>query len=102
MKVRAVDKKWSSEKGASYPLQQKSGAPKLSIEKYALFQCTNYVHIEAMKYGYARYRPTARPPGRTCAQLTKAGCKEVFRETASRAKTDRRAPMRCAQSHQNK
>ncbi len=97
-----MDKKWSSEKGASYPLQQKSGAPKLSIEKYALFQYTNYVHIEAMKYGLCAVSTDGQTAGAHVCQLTKAGCKEVFRETASRAKTDRRAPMRCAQSHQNK
>ena len=35
-------------------------------------------------------QPTARAWRRRYAELTKAGCKKVFRETASGAKTDRR------------
>jgi DNA invertase Pin-like site-specific DNA recombinase len=34
-------------------------------------------------------QPTARASRRKCASLIKAGCKKVFRETASGAKTDR-------------
>jgi DNA invertase Pin-like site-specific DNA recombinase len=41
-----------------------------------------------MKYGYARYRQTARALTPTAAK-TKAGRKKVFREVASGAKTDR-------------
>ena len=41
------------------------------------------------------YRRTARALRRRCAQLTKAGCKKVFREVASGAKTDR-AQLRTA------
>jgi DNA invertase Pin-like site-specific DNA recombinase len=43
----------------------------------------------AMKYGYARVSTDGRSVDAQVRQLTKAGCKKVFRELASGAKTDR-------------
>src|ERR1700688_3694638 len=42
-----------------------------------------------MKYGYARVSTDGQSVGAQVRQLAKAGCKKVFRETASGAKTDR-------------
>ncbi len=44
-----------------------------------------------MKYGYARVSPGGKSDSveAQARQLTKAGCKKVFREVASGAKTDR-------------
>jgi DNA invertase Pin-like site-specific DNA recombinase len=42
-----------------------------------------------MKYGYARVSSDGQSVGAQVRQLTKAGCKKVFREVASGAKTDR-------------
>jgi hypothetical protein len=42
-----------------------------------------------MKYGYARVSREGQSVDAQVRQLTKAGCKKVFRETASGAKTDR-------------
>ena len=42
-----------------------------------------------MKYGYARVSTDGQSVAAQVAQLTRAGCKKVFRETASGAKTDR-------------
>src|ERR1700704_3661482 len=42
-----------------------------------------------MKYGYARVSSDGQSVDAQVRQLTKAGCKKVFREIASRAKTDR-------------
>src|ERR1700756_2246992 len=42
-----------------------------------------------MKYGYARVSTDGQSVDTQVRQLTKAGCKKVFRETASGAKTDR-------------
>ena len=42
-----------------------------------------------MKYGYARVSTDGQSVTAQVAQLTRAGCKKVFRETASGAKTDR-------------
>ena len=42
-----------------------------------------------MKYGYARVSTDGQSITAQVTQLTKAGCKKVFRETASGAKTDR-------------
>jgi DNA invertase Pin-like site-specific DNA recombinase len=47
------------------------------------------VHIEIMKYGYARVSTDGQSVEAQVRQLIKAGCKKVFRETASGAKTDR-------------
>src|SRR6202142_1973917 len=42
-----------------------------------------------MKYGYARVSTDGQSVEAQVRQLTKAGCKKVFRETASGTKTDR-------------
>src|SRR5271168_870872 len=42
-----------------------------------------------MIYGYARVSTDGQSVEAQVSQLTKAGCKKVFRETASGAKTDR-------------
>jgi DNA invertase Pin-like site-specific DNA recombinase len=42
-----------------------------------------------MIYGYARVSPDGQSVDAQVRQLTKAGCKKVFREVASGAKTDR-------------
>jgi DNA invertase Pin-like site-specific DNA recombinase len=42
-----------------------------------------------MKYGYARVSTDGQSVDAQVRQLTKAGCKKVFRETASGGKTDR-------------
>src|SRR6266446_6122378 len=42
-----------------------------------------------MKYGYARVSTDGQSVDAQVRQLTKAGCKKVFREVGSRAKTDR-------------
>src|ERR1700721_206116 len=42
-----------------------------------------------MKYGYARVSTDGQSVEAQVRQLTKAGCKKVFREVASGAKTDR-------------
>ena len=42
-----------------------------------------------MKYGYARVSTDGQSVSAQVRQLAKAGCKKVFRETASGAKTDR-------------
>jgi DNA invertase Pin-like site-specific DNA recombinase len=42
-----------------------------------------------MKYGYARVSTDGQSVDAQVRQLTKAGCRKVFRETASGAKTDR-------------
>src|ERR1700746_3070674 len=42
-----------------------------------------------MKYGYARVSTDGQSVEAQVRQLTKAGCKKVFRETASGIKTDR-------------
>src|SRR6201981_641708 len=42
-----------------------------------------------MKYGYARVSTDGQSVDAQVRQLTKAGCKKVFREVASDAKTDR-------------
>src|ERR1700692_3029032 len=42
-----------------------------------------------MKYGYARVSTDGQSVDAQVRQLTKAGCKKVFREVASGAKSDR-------------
>src|SRR5258708_36868328 len=42
-----------------------------------------------MKYGYARVSTDGQSVGAQVRQLTKAGCKKVFRQVARGAKTDR-------------
>ena len=45
--------------------------------------------IDPMKYGYARVSTDGESVDAQVRQLTKAGCKKVFREVASGAKSDR-------------
>src|SRR6266446_6275419 len=54
-----------------------------------LFLCISYRHKSGMKYGYARVSTDGQNVDAQVRQLTKAGCKKVFREVASGAKTDR-------------
>src|SRR6202030_1962615 len=54
-----------------------------------LFLFINYRHKSGMKYGYARESTDGQSVDAQVRQLTKAGCKRVFREVASGAKTDR-------------
>ena len=51
-----------------------------------------------MKYGYARVSTDGQTVDAQGRQLTKAGCKKVFREVASGAKTDR-SQLRRALDH---
>ena len=52
--------------------------------------------IIPMKYGYARVSTDGQSVDAQVRQLTKAGCKKVFREVASGAKTDRAQLRRCS------
>jgi DNA invertase Pin-like site-specific DNA recombinase len=54
-----------------------------------LFCCVNLLHNGGMKYGYARVSTDGQSIEAQVRQLAKAGCKRVFREVASGAKTDR-------------
>src|SRR6202030_341877 len=54
-----------------------------------LFLFINYRHKSGMKYGYARVSTDGQSVDAQVRQLAKAGCKKVFREVASGAKTDR-------------
>ena len=54
-----------------------------------LFWCVNPVQNDPMIYGYARVSTDGQSVEAQVRQLTKAGCKKVFREVASGAKTDR-------------
>jgi DNA invertase Pin-like site-specific DNA recombinase len=47
-----------------------------------------------MKYGYARVSTDGQSVDAQVRRLTKTGCKKVFREVASRAKTNRSQPRR--------
>ena len=58
-------------------------------EKIVLFRRASPVHNQDMKYGYARVSTDGQSLDAQVRQLTKAGCRRVFRETASGAKTDR-------------
>jgi predicted site-specific integrase-resolvase len=60
-----------------------------SIEIRRLFRCINQVHKDLMIYGYARVSTDGQSVEAQVRQLTKAGCKKVFRETASGVKIDR-------------
>jgi DNA invertase Pin-like site-specific DNA recombinase len=64
---------------------QRNQAP----ETKGLFLCISYRHNRGMKYGYARVSTDGQSVDAQVRQLTKAGCKKVFREVASGAKTDR-------------
>jgi DNA invertase Pin-like site-specific DNA recombinase len=54
-----------------------------------LFLCIICLHKSGVKYGYARLSSDGQSVDAQVRQLTKAGCKKVFREVASGAKTDR-------------
>jgi DNA invertase Pin-like site-specific DNA recombinase len=59
------------------------------IDPIALFWCISLVQNRPMIYGYARVSTDGQSVEAQVRQLTKAGCKKVFREVASGAKTDR-------------
>ena len=59
------------------------------IEIKGLFRFRIPVQNAPMKYGYARVSTDGQSVDAQVRQLTKAGCKKVFREVASGAKTDR-------------
>src|SRR5271165_3102397 len=59
------------------------------FDRKGLFRCISYRHKCGMKYGYARVSTDGQSVDAQVRQLTKAGCKKVFREVASGAKTDR-------------
>ena len=77
--------------GAVHPI--KNYATKLEpLIKNGLFCCISYRHKSGMKYGYARVSPGGKSESvdAQARQLTKAGCKKVFRDVhVSGAKTDR-------------
>lgn len=54
-----------------------------------LFRCVSPLHNDPMKYGYARVSTDGQSVDAQVRQLKAAGCKTVFREVASGAKTDR-------------
>jgi DNA invertase Pin-like site-specific DNA recombinase len=58
-------------------------------EKIMLFRCVSPLHNTPMKYGYARVSTDGQSLNAQVRQLRAAGCKTVFREVASGAKTDR-------------
>jgi DNA invertase Pin-like site-specific DNA recombinase len=62
---------------------------KNSVEKIMLFRCVSPLHNDPMKYGYARVSTDGQSVDAQVRQLKAAGCKTVFREVASGAKTDR-------------
>src|SRR5258708_32322019 len=59
------------------------------VDPKRFFLCLNHRHKSGMKYGYARVSTDGQSVDAQVRQLTKAGCKNVFREVASGAKTDR-------------
>ena len=64
----------------------------LRIDLIGLSLCISYRHKSPMKYGYARVSPGGKSESveAQARQLTKAGCKKVFRNVhVSGAKTDR-------------
>jgi DNA invertase Pin-like site-specific DNA recombinase len=54
-----------------------------------------------MKYGYARVSTDGQSVDAQVRQLTRAGCRKVFRETASGAKTDRAQLRRAIEALQS-
>jgi hypothetical protein len=62
---------------------------KISTLKHLPFCCIIQLHNAPMEYGYARVSTDGQSVDAQVRQLTKAGCKKVFREVASGAKTDR-------------
>jgi DNA invertase Pin-like site-specific DNA recombinase len=59
-------------------------------ENKQLSRCVMPLQNRAMKYGYARVSTDGQSVDAQVRQLTRAGCKKVFREVRSGAKTDRR------------
>jgi DNA invertase Pin-like site-specific DNA recombinase len=59
-------------------------------ENKPLSRCVIPLQNWTMKYGYARVSTDGQSVDAQVRQLTRAGCKKVFREVASGAKTDRR------------
>ena len=59
------------------------------IDTIGLFLCINYRHNYPMKYGYARVSTDGQSVDTQVRQLSKAGCKKIFKEIASGAKTNR-------------
>ncbi len=55
----------------------------------ALFGCVSPVHNKGVKIGYARVSTDGQSVAAQVAELERAGCQEIFQETASGAKTDR-------------
>jgi DNA invertase Pin-like site-specific DNA recombinase len=64
------------------------------LDRKRPFLCINCRHKSGMKYGYARVSSDGQSIAAQVRQLTKAGCKKVFREVASGAKTDRAQLLR--------
>jgi len=60
-----------------------------SLKTKGLSLCISYRPNRGMKYGYARVSTDGQSVDAQVRQLTKAGCKKVFREVASGAKADR-------------
>jgi predicted site-specific integrase-resolvase len=60
-----------------------------TLDNQRLFLCIIYRHNCPVIYGYARVSMDGQSVDAQVRQLTKAGCKKVFREVASGAKTDR-------------
>jgi DNA invertase Pin-like site-specific DNA recombinase len=58
-------------------------------DRKPFFLCLNYRHKSGMKYGYARVSTDGQSIDAQVRQLGKSGCKKVFRDVASGAKTDR-------------
>jgi hypothetical protein len=52
------------------------------------------MHKKPMKYGYAPVSTDGQSVEAQVRQLTKAGCRKMFRETASGVKTDRSQPRK--------
>ncbi len=61
----------------------------LPVDKIGLSCFTNPFHNSLMVYGYARVSTDGQTVAAQVAELTAAGAVQVFRETASGAKTDR-------------
>ena len=60
-----------------------------TLDEKGLLRFISLVHNPRMIYGYARVSTDGQSVDAQVRQLTKAGCKRVFREVASGAKTDR-------------
>ena len=90
MKTRTYESGDSVPHEAAHPIRYSRLTHEIyGVDKIELFLCISSVYNEAMKYGYARVSSDGQCVDAQVRQLTKAGCKKVFRETASGAKTDR-------------